>query len=195
LVGFELTELIDQGFMARLSLMTRTQGHLNRSWRSDLSEAECAEFHRKYGNAQLLFVYRENTVLWQRMQIAVPALRSLLRLADNFEGISEPRELASVLDEIRIRRGTFHGPIFVVDSQGPLSDPAVTACLKKLAKNYRCDYPIQLLAYVEVDLMPPDEIWTAAIQALAKHISESQFERVWVFDRSSRSVRFKMPRS
>jgi hypothetical protein len=191
MVGFELTELIDQEFMARLGLMGRTQRHLAEAWRTGLSSTESSEFRRKYANALLHFVYREGTTLRKREAVTIPVLQTLLRLADDFGGtVGDLPDFSSVLREIRISRGSFTGPVLDVDSSGWLGDPAAAACRKKLSKTYECAYPVELLAYIEIDLLPPEDAWKVAVAELANEFAASQFERVWVFDRGSKCVRY-----
>lgn len=192
-VGFELTELIDQDFMARLSLLGKTKRHLSETWKSKLSDEDSSEFQRKYSNALLHFVYEDGATLRDREGATIIALQALLALADGIEGaIPGPPELSPVIREVRISRGTFSGPILDVDSFGWLGDPTSEACRKKLSKHYECDYPIELLAYVEFDLLPPEGAWQGAIEELSESFTKSQFEKVWVFDRGSQSVTYKM---
>jgi hypothetical protein len=192
MVGFELTELIDQDFMARLGLMGRTRRHLNDEWQSGLSAVETSEFRRKYGNALLHFVYRDSEILRKRQSVTKPVLQALLRLPDDYDGtLIDAPEFLSAVAEVRVSRGRFKGPILDVDSSGWLGDPTANACLKKLSKSYECAYPVELLAYTEIDLLPPDDAWKAALEELADKFSASQFEKVWVFDRGSKSVRYQ----
>lgn len=196
IVGFELTELIDQAFMARLRLMGQTRRHLADAWQSSLSSTESSQFRRKYGNALLHFVYREGGTLRKREAVTIPVLRALLRLPDDFEGtVNDASEFSSVVAEIRVSRGGFRGPVLDVDSSGWLGDPTAAACLKKLSKTYECAYPVELLAYIEIDLLPPEDVWKAAIEKLADKFSASQFEKVWVFDRASKSVSYEQSAS
>lgn len=192
IVGFELTELIDQDFMARLRLMGRTRQHLAESWQSGLAAGESSGFKSKFGNALLHFVYGEGTTRSQRESITVAVLRMLLRLPENFEGIlGGAPEFSTIIREVRVSRGSWNGPVLDADSSGWLGDPTSAALKKKVSKTYQCKYPVELLAYISIDLLPPDDAWMAAIEDLKVRIAESQFQRVWVFDRGSQSVRYE----
>lgn len=191
-VGFELTELIDQGFMARLDLMARTKSHLAETWRSGLTNTESSEFSRKYGNALLHFSYANDATLRKREAVTIPVFRTLLHLSDDYEGtVSDLSEFSPVVEEVRVSRGEFTGPVMDTASSGLLDDPTATTFLKKLSKTYECDYPVELLAYIEIDLLPHEDVWKAAIDKLAHKISKSPFGKVWVFDRGSRSVKYE----
>jgi hypothetical protein len=63
-----------------------------------------------------------------------------------------------------IRRGKLVGPIHDVDSSGWLGDSTYEAFSKKFAKTYECDNPIELLAHIETDRLPPDGLtWLSTI--------------------------------
>lgn len=192
IVGFELTELIDREFMARIGLMAKTRQKLREAWQSGLTSAEAIEFKRKFGNALLHFVYRPETNHSKRQSVTLPVLRALLSLPDDLEGVvlRDSPEFSSVLDEVRINRGGFEGPILDVDSSGWLGDPTAPAILKKLSKSYECDYPLELLAYIDIDLLPPEDAWLAAANEAAEGLATSRFRRIWVFDRREAAVRY-----
>lgn len=192
-VGFELTELIDRKFMARLSLMAKTRQKLAEVLKTSLSSVESSEFQRRFGNALLHFVYRPDTSQNRRQTITLPALRKLLELPTDFEGVAlrEHPELSPVLEEVRVNRGAFRGPVLDVDSSGWLGDPTAPAIRKKLSKTYECDYPLELLAYIDIDLLPPEDAWLAAAEEAAAGLPASPFRKLWVFDRPAKAIRYE----
>ena len=196
-VGFELTELIDRGFMARTDLMAKTQEHLAQTWKTKLPVRETQEFQRKYSDTLLHFVFGSNARRRQREGCILEILHALVCLPDGFEGVTlqnDPNFLP-VLEEVRIGRGQLTGPILDVDSGGWLGDPTESAINNKLSKTYECSYPIELVAYIDLNLLPPEAAWMSAADDAAGKLSESQFERIWVFDRSSQSVKYEKSRS
>ena len=63
---------------------------------------------------------------------------------------------------------------------------------KKLSKSYQCAYPVELLAYIDWDLMPPEGVWKASINDAAT-LEGSQIRRVWVFDRMKKQILYVNP--
>jgi hypothetical protein len=157
-VGFELTELIDRKFMGRSRLMVWTQRHLATTWQARSGEAKNVRFREKYGNASLHFVYRPGTNKKSRAMVAPVLLQELLALPKDFVGtaLRDSKNVTSIIEEVRIRRGEFQGPVLKVGSSGLLGDPTALAIRKKLEKNYKCNYPLELLAYIDFDLLPPE---------------------------------------
>jgi hypothetical protein len=198
-VGFELTELIDQNFKKREVLMYRTKCHLTNAPREHLSKSESSEFCRKYKNAFLLFRYRDGSSLQKRKLTTKSALQALLSLPDNYKGTLTGREFLSIptksaLNEIRVCRGDFFkGPILDTDSSGLLGDPVEATFHKKLSKRYEVKYPIELLTYIETDLLRPQDALIVELQKLEEKFLASQFKKVWVFDRRTRSIRYQWP--
>jgi hypothetical protein len=195
LVGFELTELVDREFMARIGLMAKTRQKLAEAWKTGLSDGESNEFRQRFGNALLHFVYRPETSQNKRQTVTLPVLRELLNLPNGFEGIAlrEDPAFSAVLEEVRVDRGGFRGPVLDVDSAGWLGDPTAPAIRKKLSKTYECDYPLELLAYIDIDLLPPEDAWIAAAEEASAELAASPFRKLWVFDRSAKAIRYERP--
>jgi hypothetical protein len=195
LVGFDITELIDHRFMAGLDLMAKTQTALRDFWQSALSSTQSSAFRRKYGNALLHFRFGSNVGDIQRRAAFGPIFEALLAVPDGFVGDAlrlDPRFLP-VLEVVSVRRGSFMGPAIDVDNFSWIGDPTQTAISKKLSKTYHCDYPIDLLAYVDWDILPPEAAWKAAAHEAADGLSESQLRRIWVFDRTKKQVLYVNP--
>jgi hypothetical protein len=193
IVGFELTELIDREFMAWTSLACWTKSHLYETWHDNLDDYERTKLQEKFKNALLHFVYVKNATKRKRTIFTREILRELIDLPDNFEGaaLSNPIRFPDILQEVRISRGIFQGPIFDVESVGWLGDPTAPAIRKKLMNVYSCNYPIELLAHIDIDVLPPEEVWMAAADEAADLLTTSQFRRIWVFDRSKKTIRYK----
>jgi hypothetical protein len=194
-VGFEVTELIDHGFMERLDLMGKTQKALMNFWRTDISLEQSTEFQRKYAHALLHFRFGSNVGFNKRRAAFVQIFDALLAIPDDFTGEAlrlDPK-LLPVLEVVSIRRASFVGPMLDVDNFGWLGDPTKTTISKKLSKKYASDYPIDLLAYVDWDILPPAGAWKAAAEEAAEALPASQLRRIWVFDRSKKQVLYVNP--
>lgn len=192
-VGFELTELIDQNFMARLNLMFNTKKHLSKYWKTELSDDDSDSFKNKYANALIHVVYVEGLSLRKRKSVSRSLFDALNELPDGEEGtkLKGDKKLSHRIREVRIRRGNLVGPIVDVDSFGWLGDPTYDALSKKFAKNYNCDYPIELVAHIETDLLPPDGAWIMAADKAVAQLGDSPFTRLWVFDRTDGTIKYE----
>ncbi len=179
--------------MAWTSSACWTKCHLYETWHDILNDSEKTKLQEKYNNALLHFVYVKNVTQRKIAKFTREILRELIKLPDNFEGtaLSNPIKFPHILKEVRISRGIFQGPIFDVDSVGWLGDPTAPAIRKKLMNVYSCNYPIELLAHIDIDVLPPDEVWMAAADNAADLLTTSQFRRIWVFDRSKKTIRYK----
>jgi hypothetical protein len=147
----------------------------------------------------LLFRYRDGSSLQKRKLTTKSALQALLSLPDNYKGTLTGREFLSIptksaLNEIRVCRGDFfEGLILDTDSSGLLGDPVEATFHKKLSKRYEVKYPIELLTYIETDLLRPQDALIVELQKLEEKFLASQFKKVWVFDRRTRSIRYQWP--
>ena len=194
IVGFELTELIDHQFMARLDLKVKTEKSLSDFWKSELSTPESNSFKAKYGNAHLIFRFSSDVGYRERLTVLDRIFEELLTLPSDYIGdaLKNDTRFAPTLVLVRIRRGNFIGPIIGVDSFGWLGNPAGNTISKKLSKIYQCAYPVELLAYVDWDLLPPEGVWKTSVNEAAA-LEGSQIRRVWVFDRMKKQVLYVNP--
>ena len=195
-VGFELTELIDQSYMARLGLLFNTKQFLSDYWKNGLNREESDIFNNKYKGALLHFEYAQDSKLKDRKAVAKKAFIKLLGLPENSSGdvLKNDPELAPVLNWVNIRRIELAEPTIDTSSYGYLGDPTSPAINKKLNKNYQCNYPIELLAHINWGIMPHEEAWMASADATASQLSKSQFRKIWVFDNTDKTIKYEYPK-
>ena len=150
LVGFELTELIDQAYMDCIGLMFKTKQYLNSYWQSKLNAADSTLFRNKYSDTLLHFEYSQETSLKKRKVAAKKAFLKLLHLPNNSDGefLKSDPELTPVLQWIQISRIGLTEPVIDISSYVRLGDPTAQAITKKFERSYKCDYPIELLAHI-----------------------------------------------
>lgn len=190
-VGFELTELIDAQFMSRLDLMAKTRKGLTQ-YSQQLSQAEADLFKVKYADALLHFRFAPDVGYGRRKALFPALFAELLSLPADFAGdaASLDKRFLPTLQAISVRRGCSKAPAIDVDSFGWLGDPTKSTISSKLAKTYCCSYPVELLAYVDLDLLPPGA-WKAAADDAVVDLESSQIRRVWVFDRGKKQVVYR----
>lgn len=191
-VGFELTELIDQDYMARLGLMFKTKQYLNNYWQKELDTSGSDLFRNKYSDALLHFEYSQETALKERKDTAKKVFQKLLKLPNDSEGqfMKSDPELSPIIKWVQISRIGSVEPIIDVSSYGWLGDPTAIAISKKFKKNYMCDYPIELLAHINWGIMPHKEVWKDSAKRTASNISGSPFRKLWVFDNTDKSIKY-----
>jgi hypothetical protein len=196
-VGFELTELIDQAYMARIGLMFKTRKYLNSYWQNELDTRDSALFLSKYSDTLLHFDYSQTSSLNERKVAAKIAFQKLLHLPDNCDGefLNSDPELATALQWVQIRRVGIAQPIIDVGSYGSQGDPTTQAIKNKFSKNYKCNYPIELLAHINWGIMPHEEVWKNSAKNAASQISNSPFRKVWVFDMTDKKIKFEFEKS
>lgn len=191
-VGFELTELIDQSHMQRVALMFRTRKYLNEYWGTELDEADSNVFLNKYSGALIHFDFSQNTSLTQRKSVIPIAYNLLLELEGDTEGLhfEGNQDLNPILQSININHINLERPIIDVGSYGWLGDPTTAAITKKCSKTYKCGYPIELLAHIETNLLLPDDVWLPTVEEAATQIGDSQFMKFWVYDRTNNIIKY-----
>lgn len=193
LIAFELTELIDQAYMDHIGLTFKTEQYLNSYWQSKLNAADSTIFRNKYSDALLHFEYSQKSSLKERKVAAKKAFPKLLLLPNDSDGefLKFDPELAPVLQSIQITRVTgLVEPIIDVSSYVRLGDPTAQAITKKFKKIYECDYPIELLAHINLGIMPHEDIWIAAAEKIVSQLPGSAFRKIWIFDNTDKKIKY-----
>ena len=54
---------------------------------------------------------------------------------------------------------------------------------------------MELLAYVDWNLLPPEGAWKEAAKRAADKLSESQFRRIWVFGVEKKEILYVHPKT
>lgn len=189
-VGFELTELVDFAFMARLDLGEKTHKALVQFWKEGLSESQSESFRKKYKNAFLYFCFGSEVRLLKRKALFPIIFEELLALPDDFIGkaLRYDKRFLPTLELVSVFRGLSVGPNIQLSNFGWLGDPTEDTISNKLSKTYQCAYPVELLAYIHWDVLPPEGVWKASLEKAATALKDSQFKRLWVLDRTRQQV-------
>lgn len=193
--AFELVELLDRDYGNRVGLLVGTKTAL-RTYYEALPANERKEFKRKYSNALLYFRFPD-ALTFKRRRAAFPKIFArLLALPDGFAGdaFEDDANFEGVLDGVSVSRGRLTGPIFDPESVGWIGDPTVPAIQTKFSKRYETEHPIELLAYIEINPMFPDEVWISDLEEfLTAHSHPIPFRRIWVFHAGKNEVKFRYP--
>lgn len=191
--AFELVELIDQDYRSRVGLLVNTKTALCAHYEGFPSEKR-GLFDQKYGDALLYFRFRPS-LTFNRRRSAFPAIfEKLLLLPDGFAGdaLEDDPSLASLVDGVTISRGHFKGPIFDPECIGWIGNPSVPAISRKFEKRYETAHTIELLAYIDINPMFPDEVWLGDLtEFLDSTPKPLPFARIWVFDVGHKKVKLR----
>ncbi len=109
--------------------------------------------------------------------------------------LKKEKSLKGILKGVHITRGDFTGPIFDPESFGAVGDPTKREIGEKFRKRYQTQHPVELLAYIDIHPMFPDDIWVPSVsEFVKKNLNESVFRKTWVYDVHNRSVRYEYPK-
>jgi len=190
--AFELTELIDPIFARDLCLCSATKIMLENYFRY-LDPNEAKAFEKKFAHALLYFQFSRAATLHRREKLIPVALRKLLKSADDIEDLplhNDPT-FKGFLQGVSIARGTWPGPVLDCNSGGSKGNPISATLASKLSKKYSAPVPVELLAYIDGNLLIPDEI---LLDSLRDYLGSAKkplpFSRIWVFDLRDRKVKF-----
>lgn len=141
------------------------------------------------------FALNNNTSLRNRESALGAAYEHLLGLDPNFQGETYiDLDLNKTLKSIRISRGKFVGPIFDPESVGWVGDPTRDTLTKKFVKSYATEHPIELVAYIDIHPMLPDDIWLPQVSDFVEtKAGKTKFRRIWIFDLHNDSIRYRYP--
>ena len=188
--AFELVETIAPALAQTVAAQIRLQQALREGAANTLTGLHDA----------LVFVqYLPSTLVQERVRTVANLISYLGSLPPGFNGddlVRRDSPLGSVVRAVRVTRGSFVGPIFQVEGGAWISDPIVERIGRKLAKRYPVAHRLELLAFYELQFTPMATMKIPEVEAFVeRHLLESQFERVWVFDAENRSVLFSCDRS
>ena len=195
-IGFELTEIVDEKHKSGVSLTAITKEALYEHRKSNLTDEARRAFDSLYHRAILSFRFEGNSTLSERkakLNAAFEFLTSIPGSLSEFVIKYEPT-LMPILQQIRVKKATLNGPVFDVPISGWLSDPTEMAITKKLKKQYETTAPLELLAYVEWDLLPPPGAWKASAEQAAKMLRDSQFRRIWIYGVQKNEILYVHPK-
>ena len=192
---FELTELIDRAHMERVAMMGNTSRALKEYYESTLPPAEKARFDELYRRALLYFEFDPSASLHQRKLRFPPAFDILLKCRESMSEftLKNDPDLVPELRKIRVKKIQWNGPTFDTNGFGWLSDPTEESIKKKLNKTYAGGTEIELLAYIDWDLLPPEGAWKAAADRAVACMEGSFISRVWVVNVNTKEILYVYP--
>jgi hypothetical protein len=131
---------------------------------------------------------------------AVPSVfRELLLQPAGFEDLIDTFHdptLARAILSLSVQRIPSKGPMFDSPSGGFLVDPCVDTIERKFQKAYHSHRPIELLAYIDLNPMFPEEVWKPKLYDLLKGRGIiAPFRKIWVLDLTTGNIELTWPES
>ncbi|NOT86872.1 MAG: hypothetical protein HOP03_01655 [Lysobacter sp.] len=193
-MAFEITRLIDQQTLRRIDIQELTKGALRQFYLGLPSDEKC-RFDERYHYAFISFDFSPGSSMDQRRKIfrsAFDILLSCRQYLSEFVIRFDP-DLMPTLHTIRVKKTTLDGPSFYVSGFGYLTDPTRYAISAKFGKSYEANCQIELLAYVDWDLLPDEQEFKLAAREVCNNIDESAFRRVWIYNLVKNEIVFVFP--
>ena len=195
-VTFELAELINHEFSARLGRQCTTQDVLE-TVHEQLPAGDKNAFDQRFGNADLYFKFCPDTTTNKVHGNVSDVFGELSALPNGFEGDVNgfaSKSVSKIVESVSISRGGFNGPVFSVQNTGGLGDSVVPTIQNKLTKTYESDHPIELLGYLDIAGMFPPQLWKGPANTFFQSLSDlGPFRRIWVVDIRNESVEIVHP--
>ena len=185
LVAMELVEILCEDLGEMLGRQSQTIKSLHTHLRGLGSELK-ARLKQQYANAQIGVHFSEDSTLTQRKGVTALILNGLASLPPCFEGeaLRDDPALREVVRYVSVSRGEFNGPVLYSQSvRGLGGDTIVRRVAEKFGKRYETEHPIELLAYVDREPLPPDFVWRDMLREfLTSQPRPLPFRHLWIFD-------------
>ncbi len=192
---FELVECLDNSIAKttsdQVSLKYLLDDEVNK-----LSFCKRIKFNQKYKNAFIYIVFNERLPLIKRKRSIPYIIGFLLNLNEN--QIKKDKIQIGVCPEIKrlkISQGSNIEPIFRVGGFTSFGEPILRKITDKFKKEYKTkNNKIDLLAYYAFQPEIPENHWLPETADYIKdNISNSPFNRVWIYSYTNNKILFFYP--
>lgn len=192
-LAFELVELLDSNFATMIDWATDGKDSLY-SLYENLSADKKAALDSKYAHADIYFDVCHGVTKNKLKQQMNLIFDELIQLPENAEGdirnFSDKR-VSKLINFIRIFRSSINGPLFSTNTGAWMGDPTPDALTEKFSKKYQCNYPIELVAYIEKNPMFHETVWRPkTIRFFESNKDFGPFRKVWIVDLNKEKVEF-----
>lgn len=193
-LAFELVELLDRNFANGMNRYFDGK-NLLRCLYENLPSQKRKQFNMLYHNADLQFGFCDDATIKNLKQKLPLAFDDLVAQTGHFEGelsTFSDRKLAEVLRFVRVNRGIV-GPLFDVENYMRIGNPTLDTLNAKFQKTYESHCPIELLAYIDRNLMFPDNVWKPGVEHFfQEHGNYGQFGKVWIVDVYKKIIHYEV---
>jgi hypothetical protein len=193
-IAFELTETVDPNRVRKVNLSKYIPREM-RTYFENMASLKQKRLQKIFGNANLFFNF-DDAISKSSFKKLLPSIfQFLLSCSFDMNGIIKRKLLPHGVKDVRITRcDEFNGPMFSTSGALYWADKTIERIRKKFQKQYKCDCPIELLVHSKTHGLPPNTLWLLGVQKLVTQgISQSAFQRVWVFDYPTSKIRYVYP--
>lgn len=185
-VAFELVEIVTPAFLREMG---------NGQKLKEAFETACerhAAIAVRFHDASIYVGFLKHVPIQQRLSVVTEVADVLLQHSEtSLKYIQVPHKLRKVISEISVTHGVSGGPAFDVMEMTEVTEEIFGQIEKKCKKKYSSDHPIELLAYYINQPSPDSFNWQSEFHDNSlKALSESPFERVWVYDDWSKAIKY-----
>lgn len=193
-LSFELVECLDNPIAKTPSDQVSLK-YLLDDEKNKLPLCKKMRFKRKYKNALIYITFNEKLTLTKRKRATPHLIDFLLNLDEN--QINKDEIKISGCPEIKwfsISRGVYVGPMFRVGGFTPFGEPTLRKIKGKFNKKYQTKNKIDLLAYYALQPEIPKNHWLTETEDYVKeNITNSPFNRVWIYSYTNNKILFLYP--
>ena len=187
-IAFELVEVVDSALYKNVV----DQGRLEREFlvRYEVMPQEVRTgLQSRYKDACLMMFFKEGLSYARRAKSIEDILCYLCqnpRVEAGKWHVPSDWRLRGVLEKVVALETNTGGPAFIVHAGTAIGDPIIE-CLQdkvKKAHTYETSWPVELLAYYDLQIEPPDASWLEpAVEYMQGPMSSSRFAAVWIYSR------------
>ena len=196
-VAFELTEIIDNVYSSTTARMFESRNSLYKHY-TNLPSKEREILKLRFWNADISVTFRTDLSKAKQQSQIQSIFDLLLKQPENFTGEipNLPTNIKRCIERLSINRGSFIGPCFNVPFVTWVGEPTEERIASKMKKNYEPRGRLELLAYIDGNVMFPDEIWLSNLDKYFSTLDEScQFKKIHVYDHRVKVIRRVWPYS
>lgn len=191
---FELVECLDNS-IAKTTSNQISLKYLLDDEKNKLPLCKRIRFKRKYKNALIYIAFNEKLPLIRRKRSIPYLIDFLLNLNEN--QIEKEEIEINGCPEIKwfnIQRGDFVGPMFHVEGVTFFGVSILKEIRDKFNKEYATKNKIDLLAYYSLQPEIPENHWLPETADYIKdNITNSPFNRVWIYSHTKNKILFFYP--
>lgn len=191
LVAFELVEIVTPAFRREMDSGQK----LEKTFTAEAQKQP--EMKRKFHDAIIYVGFFKTRPINQCLLVVPKIIAEIVKQSKNIAGyIPVPNGLRKVVSVIEVHRGgIYNGPIFdLMDMTKRTEELFEQITAKCQTKTYVTEHPLELLAYYASQPASDDLDWQSECHdQIQQALVGSQFNRVWIFDGWSKTVKYVYP--
>lgn len=192
-VAFEIVEFMDRDFARTMASDRATEDHMRAGF-NELPPSKREQLQASFADSDIAISFEYGVTERQRAKAVDALLDHLLALPPGWTGVEiRPSGLRPQVTQLIVQRGPFTGPIFSVASATWVDDPSIEAIEEKVNSTYKTPHPLELLAYIELNPMFPDDAWIPDLADFCRGLASCPFRAIYVFDVTRGEVLFSWP--